>query len=186
MLRHIEVSVFLSALLLTALLPPSAQAGEKGKGAGADREGPIQRILSHATELNLSADQKTKLEAIQKENAAKVGVDLREKFKDNPEARAIFKELKEARDSGDEAKLKTAREKYREFALKNSDGKAAAGGAAKMGELREKLAEILTPMQLKQVKEILDAARAKTGGNGGGTEKGQKPDSSKEAPMVFE
>ena len=189
MLRRLKFSVFMAALMFMALATSMARALEGRKAPGADREGPVQRILDHATELNLSADQKTKLEALQKETTAKMGGEMREKFKDNPEAQEIFKELKAARDSGDETKLKAAREKYRAFALKNGagDGKIAAGGAAKMGELREKLSAILNPEQLKQVKEILDAARSGAGaGAGGGTEKGQKPDTSKEAPKVFE
>src|SRR5213078_3281959 len=78
------------------------RAGEKGMAP----PGPLQQILEHAKQLNLTDEQRTKIEALSKEMGHEGGP-LREKLKEHPE---LAREMKEARDSGDEAKLKAARE----------------------------------------------------------------------------
>lgn len=140
--------------------------------------GPLQHILEHAKELNLTAEQKTKLEALVKEMA---GGDKREKLKENPEARELFKEMMEARKSGDEEKLKLLRQKMME---------KVGGGNGQEG-LLPKIASILTPEQMKQVREIAQEARAKMGEKFGGKDGGKpedkstRPDPNKGAPEVF-
>lgn len=184
---------FLCALLAATALAMSAHAGQpRGDGP---QGGLIGQILQHATELNLTADQKTKLEALQKENAGKLGDNMREKAKNDPAMREVMKEVREARQSGDEAKIAAAREKMRE--KMGTDGTPGAGKPGEAGgDLREKLSKILNPDQMAKVKDIMESNRGKMkDGPGGGRpgrggdskeEKGQKPDSNKEPPKVFD
>lgn len=165
----------------------SVRAAERPAG------GPLQKILDIAQELELSEDQKTSLKALVKEftaeHAGKEG--MREKAKSNPEMMETLKELKAARESGDEAKLKELRQK-----LVAEGGGAGGKGEGGRGEIIKKLAEILTPAQLKKLKELREA----NGGGGGGrgerggknktesdsNDKTNKPDASKGVPNPFE
>lgn len=162
-----------------------AGAGERGMGPPA---GPLQQILEHAKELNLTADQRTKVEALSKEMGGARDGAMREKLKDNPE---LAREMKEARQSGDQAKIKEAREKMREKMGANAPGAPAEG---KRGEVMQKLTQILTPEQMKQVKEMREKnaqegggpRRGKDGAGGGDANKGNKPDASKGVPNPFD
>src|SRR5262245_54785548 len=120
----------LAALVVAVFGLFSVKAGERP--AGPRGGGPVQEILDHAKELNLTADLKTKLEALQKEMSGQRGdaAGMREKMKDNPELREVAKEMKAARESGDEAKMKELREKIRAKTA-GADGKP---GEAKPGD----------------------------------------------------
>jgi len=187
-MRSICALIALAAIVLAL----DARAGQPGGKADGPRAGLIEQILEHATELNLTADQKTKLEALQKENVAKLGENMREKMKNDPAAREVMKEMREARQSGDEAKIAAAREKVKEKL--GADGLPGAGKPGEGGgDMREKLQKILTPEQMVKVKEIMENNRGKMReggprGKGGESkeEKGQKPDPTKEPPKVFD
>src|SRR5258708_2652813 len=115
----------LAVVALSCLAFSVARAGQPfGSGAGT---GPLQNILQHADELKLTEDQKTKIQALMKETGPESPA-MREKMKDNPELLKITRELKEARESKDEAKLKELREKMREAMAKDGGpGKGAPG-----------------------------------------------------------
>jgi Spy/CpxP family protein refolding chaperone len=162
------------------------QAGERGAGPP---PGPLQQILANAKELNLTEGQRTKVEALSKEiGAGREGGAMREKLKDHPE---LAREMKEARDSGDQAKIKAAREKMREQLGVNAPGAAADG---KPREILQKLQSIQTPEQMQKVREMREKNMQQGGGprRGGrdsapsSGEKNNKPDPSKGVPELFE
>lgn len=159
------------------------RAGERGMRPGAG--GPLQQVLEHSKELGLSEEQKTKIEALIKENAPARENAMRERMKDNPE---LAKEMREAR--GDPEKMKAVREKMREKMEKDGPGEA------KRGEGVAKIADILSREQMQKLREI----REKQGGEGGpgprrggregqrggSSNEGNKPDPSKGVPDPFD
>lgn len=170
----------------SSLLSFSACAAERGGLAGG---GPLQHILDAAKELNLTEDQRTKIQALAKELGA--GHDpaaMKEKFKNDPAKMELLKEFKAARESGDEAKLKELRAKL--FAGAGGEG---AGKGEGIRDMFQKLRDILTPDQLAKLKEMREkngerpgaGARSKEGDKGADN-KSNKPDASKGVPVPFE
>ncbi len=165
----------------------AADGGGLGKG-----NGPLQQLLDHAKELNLTDDQKTKVEALQKEigGAMRDPAAMREKLKEHPELREIMKELKAARDAGDEAKLKELREKLRAAQGPDAPAKPGEGGR---GEIIQKLAQILTPDQMQKLRALREQSGGpgpRAGGPGGkapaADDKRAKPDASTGVPDPFD
>lgn len=157
--------------------------------------GPIQHIIDNAKELNLTDDQKTKLQALVKDfTAGHDASGMREKAKNNPELRETLKEMKAAKDSGDEAKMKELRQKLMSEtggAAAGKDGAKGAGAGAGHGEFIQKLAQILTPDQMQKLKDMREAGGGGAGGRGSkpdtsSTDKANKPDASKGVPKPFE
>ncbi|HLX63972.1 MAG TPA: hypothetical protein VKX17_22055 [Planctomycetota bacterium] len=179
----------ISALIAILALALVARAADKPAGPPA---GPLQQILEHAKELGLTDDQKTKIEALIKENGAAGPGAFREKLREHPE---LLKEMKEARDSGDETKIKEVRAKIAEkLGMKDAGGPAAAADG-KRGEIIGKLAQILTPDQMQKLKEFRQERMANGAGAGRGNKNdnsnsnsnsNNKPDTSKGAPSVFD
>ncbi len=162
----------------------AARAGERGGMGG----GPIQHILDAAKELNLTEDQKTKLHALAKElGATHDPAAMKEKFKNNPAMLETLKEMKAARESGDETKLKELRAK-----LMASGGEGGGKGEGAHGEIVQKLMQILTPEQMKKLKEMRENAGERKGielrptDSDKGNNKSNKPDASKGVPVPFE
>lgn len=181
-------SVLMGAALVACCgLTLSTRAGERERKGGMANGGPIQHILEASKELNLTEDQKKKLHAIAKEFTAGHDFEsIREKAKDNPELREVMKEMKAARDSGDEAKMKELREKFRS---KAGDGEKGRDGAK--GGVLAKLKDILTPEQMMKLKEIREKNGEGRGGREGAgrdgdEEKRSKPDASKGVPDPFD
>ena len=176
-----------SLLLIVASLAfvGIARAGQRLSGPP---PGPLQQILEHAKELNLTEEQHTKVDALSKEIGGAREGNMREKLKEHPE---LAREMKEARDSGDEAKIKAAREKMREKLGPNAPGAAADG---KPREIMQKLQQILTPDQMQKIREMREKNMQQGGGprRGGkdappsSGEKNNKPDPSKGVPELFE
>lgn len=184
------MTTLLRALLLCSLtLGLSLSAGEKGnnKGEGNKGEGgkgggmgmlkrtpEIDFALEHAKELNLTAEQKKKLNDLKNKIE-----DQREKAMKDPEAREVMKEVMAARKSGDEEKLRQLHEKVRE----------KMGGKNGGEELMADFPKIFTPDQLAKLKELhkAEGGPSKGGkGAGGKSPEGQKPDPKKGVPSLFE
>ena len=178
--------IFMTMAVLAFGCVNVARAGDK---PAAPPPGPLQQILDHAKELGLTDDQKTKVEALIKENGGAAGA-FREKLREHPE---MLKEMKEARDSGDETKIKETRQKIAEkLGVTNAGG---AGADGKRGEVIGKLAQILTPEQMQKLKEfrqerMADGARPgrgnKSDSSNSSSSGNNKPDTSKGAPSVFD
>ena len=144
-------------------------------------DGPAQEfefIKKHDKELDLTAEQKKKIDALQ-EKAEKT----REKMRDDPDTRKLFTEVKEARKSGNEAKLQELQAKVREMMQKQT------GGEPIMAELRN----ILTPQQLAKLKDLREAEgmkgpreRRKEKADGGATKTQERPDPAKGAPSLYD
>jgi Spy/CpxP family protein refolding chaperone len=168
---------------------PAAGGGDKGGqgqgGQGGDQPGPrrpppggpLQEILDHAKELNLTEDQVAQLEALKKDfrppppPGDKAG--KREKRGDKPNGDG----QKPAGDMGGDKP-----EKPRDPPPPPPNEKQA--------ELFAKIREILTPEQMEKLREIHEKQPKPPGGKGGqgggGDKGGNKPDNSKGAPKVFE
>jgi len=152
-------------------------AARKGPSGGPGKDGPLAQIIEHAQDLGLSDEQVAKLKALREELAEKVKEQMqanREKAQQDPAMRELMQQMRQAKESGDQAKLEELKKQYGEKAGRpNMDGK------------REKIAAILTPEQLQKLKEYMDAKRGDSPFDGARAEKGQKPDSNKAAPDVF-
>lgn len=187
MKTHWKLSV-IAVAAMTCMTISTARAGERGGMGG----GPLQHILDSAKELNLTEDQKTKLQALAKEHAAnRDPAAMKEKFKNNPAMMETLKEMKAARESGDEAKMKELRAKM----MANGGGEGGGKGENAHGEILQKLMQILTPEQMKKLKEMRENSgehkglerRGKEGKEAEkGDDKSNKPDASKGVPVPFE
>lgn len=71
-------TLFLSLALIVATAPLAGAA--KGEG------GPIAKIIKHATELSLTSDQVSKLEALQKEGKSGKGKEAHKELKEKVKA----------------------------------------------------------------------------------------------------
>jgi Spy/CpxP family protein refolding chaperone len=177
----LRATVFCSVCL--AFSAPSLTAGEKGerkKMMEAPGGQEFDFIKKHEKELNLTGEQKKKIEALEEKSQK-----FRDKMKEDPDTRMLFKEVKEARQAGDEAKLHEIQKKIREHMQKQ------AGGEPPIAELKN----ILTPQQLIKLKELREA-------EGGGDMKGmrerrkekaegpakpqERPDPNKGAPSLYD
>ncbi len=153
---------------LSAGEAPKRPAGREGQ-----RTGPLAFILEHRQDLDLSTDQVQKLEALQKKVK-----EAFEKLRDDPQFREHFKEILAARRAGDEEKARKLREEFREQA------KGKMGGGQE--RLKEELQGILTPEQLRKLKDLRPehGAGPKDGPPRGEKRRGPQP--GQQAPVPFE
>jgi hypothetical protein len=132
-------------LLIPALmLGTCTMAGEKRGEKRMERAmggGPIEFILEHEKELNLTDAQKKQLKEQEGKNKEKM-----EKMMKSPEMRAQMEEMREARKSGDEEKMQEFRRKMME--------KMAGGEGQRPGAMLGELASILKPDQLAKLREL--------------------------------
>lgn len=173
--------LFLGLLAVSLNLSAGEKGNKEGKGGGmgmGKRTPEIDLALDHAKELNLTPEQKKKLNDLKNKVE-----DQREKAMKDPETRELFKETMAARKSGDEEKLKQLQQKVRE--------KMAAKGGGE--DLSSEFVKILQPDQLAKLKELREAEGGPRGGKmaGGGGGKGaapegKKPDASKGVPSIFD
>jgi Spy/CpxP family protein refolding chaperone len=180
------VRAFLLSVLALGLTLSAGEKGNKkdGEGKGGPGGGGMMKrtpeldfVLDHAKDLNLTGDQKKKI------NDLKDKVETqREKVMKDPENRELMKEVMAAKKSGDEEKLRELHQKVREKMNKG-------GGEDMAGELFK----ILQPDQLAKLKELREAEGGPRGGKmaggkggGGKAPEGQKPDASKGVPSLFD
>lgn len=128
-------------------LSASAGDGTPGKGknkgpaaGGNNREG-VEFILEHEKDLDITSDQKQKLEDL----STKITTQ-REKLRQDPEMQELYKDAKEAQDSGDKEAVRAARKKIRE-AMEKKTG-------VKLENVIADVAKILHPDQLKKLAEL--------------------------------
>jgi len=167
----------------------TARAFERGAAMAG---GPLQHIIEARKELDLTEAQVTKLKALVKEFEASHDTGaIKDKIKNNPEMRETMREMKAAKESGDENRMKELRKKM----LGEEGGKGGiAKGEGGHGDFIKKIAEILTPEQMQKMKAMREAKGdgpgGKLGGKGKGdnapTDKAQKPDATKGVPNPFE
>jgi hypothetical protein len=135
------------AIIFMAVQGASAGDGTGGKGknkgpaAGGNNKEGVEFILQHEKDLDLTADQVKKLEDV----SAKVNTQ-REKLRDDPEMQELYKDAKEAQDSGDKDAIRAARKKIREAVEKKS--------GLKVENVIADVAKILNPKQLKKLAEL--------------------------------
>ena len=172
---------FTLCLSLAALAGENKGRRDDDKQLADGRMPEFSFIEKHEKELNLTPEQKKKLDALKKKFE-----ELRESMRKDPDTRELFKELKEAREAKDEAKLKALREKVREMLAKKSGGESILAETMK----------ILAPEQLKKLKELREAeglgrGEGMLGGEGRAAAKSaddpnRKPDNTKSAPKLYE
>lgn len=176
-------------LLLTSLvLCAGLAAGEKGEKRmekQMERNNEFTFIQEHEKELNLTDVQKKALKTLHEKTK-----DSREKMMKSPEARANVEEMREARKSGDEEKMKELRQKVMAEMAKDPEHSPAANMAA--------IAKILTPDQLAKLRELREKEgkptmaemRERRKGERGekGTEKAvaNKPDPTRGVPSLYD
>ncbi len=172
-------------LVLFSFVSIRAADGEKKRERPAG--GPVQNILDHAKELNLTDDQKTKLEALAKATPAREPGAMREQMKEHPELRDTMKEMKAARESGDQAKVKELRAKI-QTTIGAEPAKDGTKPAEARAEAAAKIATILTPEQMKKLKELRESGAMGPAAKGPGApaENKNKPDASKGVPDPFD
>jgi len=122
-----------------ATAPAHRVAGENPIRAG------IEKVLA---ELDLTADQKTKIKTLTDDFQAKNEA-FQAAHKD--ELQPLRKAVQEAHQSGDRAKMKQAMEALQ----------AARADAPKPKDLLEKIAEVLTPEQKEKFEKAVEDFRAK-------------------------
>jgi Spy/CpxP family protein refolding chaperone len=169
-------TLLLGIFLLTGTL---AAADTKGRPGGPMHEGPLAVILEHRKELDLTNEQVQKLEAVKKE-----ADEFREKLKNDPQMREMFKHMREGKTKGAEAPTQQQREELRDKI------KAKFGG--QMEHFKEELRGILTKEQLMKLRELLPQMRAAQGRGDGGPKGGgrgdghKRPPADEKAPVPFE
>ena len=164
----------------------TAPGKHKPAGANANADAPklgVEFILEHAQDLSLDADQKTKLTELNTKIEAQ-----KDKLKQDPEIRELFRDAKEAKDSGDETAMHAARKRLREAMEKKS--------GLKIEDMMQDVAKILHPDQLQKLAEL--RKKADMDPNPGKTLKDQKseekadvasqqqPDRSKGTPNLYD
>jgi len=107
-IRHTLMATLLLGGSLSALAANGEGLGKNKRGLNQDGGG-IQFILSHKTDLNLDASQLSQLNAINDKIETQ-----REKLKQDPEIRDLFREMHDAQESGDQQAVRPARKKLRE------------------------------------------------------------------------
>lgn len=158
----------------------------KPAGANANADAPkqgVEFILDHAQDLALDAGQKTKLTEMNTKIEAQ-----KDKLKQDPEMRELYRDAKEAKDSGDEVAMHAARKRLREAMEKKS--------GLKIEDMMQEVAKILHPDQLQKLAELrkkagMDPNPGKTLKDQKGEEKAdvasqQQPDRSKGAPNLYD
>lgn len=138
----VAVALVIGVAVQAGDAPNTKGKGKNKPGAGAanEKEG-IEFILDHEKDLDLSATQKKQLEDIN----AKIAKE-REKLIQDPEMLELFKEQKEAKDSGDQEAVHAARKKIRQAMEKK--------GGLKFENVVAEVGRILTPPQLKKLAEL--------------------------------
>ena len=182
--------------LATLLLCASVMGFEKGEGRkGMDGQGPggpqrkpFDMVLNHAKELDLTEDQKSKLLAMQKEEEGKMEQEraaMREKMKDDPEAKEHFREMMEARKNNDTAKMEELKKQMREKMEKNGGGEKMK---ARGEDMKAKIAQVLTQEQMAKLKDVMqgEMENRATGANEGPKGDRKKPTDGDKAPKLFE
>jgi hypothetical protein len=128
------------------------KAEKKGKGNKNAGGGHIANLfklaLQHATDINLTADQKEKLAKV------KTDLDAQEaKLKEDPELSSLYAQIKDARKSDDREKAKQLQKQVRDTLEKKGGDPALA--ATKEAE------SILTADQIAKIKDIQKEERDK-------------------------
>ncbi|HYG73512.1 MAG TPA: Spy/CpxP family protein refolding chaperone [Planctomycetota bacterium] len=172
----------MAAAVALSLCAGGAFSGEKGnKSERGERNGKlggtpmIDHVLKHEKELALTAEQKKKFEALKDKAEA-----LQEKMRKDPEARELFKEVAQARKSGNEEKLRELQTKVKELAARKGSSEEITGEGLRL----------LTPEQMAKLKDLRDEGpMAMRDGKDGGKKAasaGTKPDPSKGAPSLYD
>ena len=145
-----------------------------------------QLHFAHAAKT-VGVSRATLIAAVKELEASHETPAMREKIRNNPELRETLREMKAARESNDEARMKELRQK---IASEMGGAGGIAKGEAGHGEFIKKLAAILTPDQMQKLKAMREAkgeGRAAAGaGQSAAPDKTQKPDASKGVPNPFE
>ena len=146
---HILALVALFMVVGTALHAGDAPTPNKGKGktkpgAGGNKDG-LEFIIDHAKDLELTSTQEKQLEDLN----TKVTQE-REKLKEDPEMRELFKAQYEAQQSGDQDAIRTARKNIRVAMDKK--------GGLKVENVVVEVARILNTTQLKKLADLRNAA----------------------------
>lgn len=132
------LSLFAVALLFTSI----AEAG-KGKKRKKDEKdsdhssGTIEYIIDHATELKITPDQITKLEALQAAEEAAMS---------DPAVAALMQNVHDARKKGNQKAIAEQRERMIEKIKERTGGK--------IGDLKAELNKILSPEQQTALAEM--------------------------------
>jgi Spy/CpxP family protein refolding chaperone len=145
MRRAVPLFVVLAACLLVAL---PLSAGEKGKGKKKGAGGQLAQLLERVRTLDLSGDQSAKVKEVETKFAEKIA-------KLNKVLADVEKPLNEARKkASDEGKKGRDLQKAIEDAVPlTAEQKEARTEREKlMGQVREELAQILTPEQREKIK----------------------------------
>ena len=131
---------------------PGDNAGgkEKKKGHAGAGTGVLKPIFDHAADLNLTDEQKTKLDKIKSDLDA-----AEEKVKSDPEVVSLQSQIKEAKAANDKDKMKTLHKELKDLIEKK-------GGDPSAAALKDADA-VLTPDQLAKLKEIEKEAHAAKG-----------------------
>ena len=184
--RSRHICAFLAAVLILAAPLCFGAAGGEKKGKGADQglngPGPVEFILDHQKDLNLDATQVSKLTDIQSKISTQ-----KEKLKQDPEIRDLYRAAAEAKASGDQEAVRAARKKMREAIEKKSGLKFEEVMAdalkvlhpdqqQKLAELRKKSGLDANPMQTLKGQKNDETADANH----------QKPDVAKGAPSLYD
>lgn len=185
--------------LVALLLCVPAMALEKGdkKPGGPGMGGPMGEgpkhkpydvILNNAKELELTPDQISKLTAMQKEEEAKMEQEreaVREKMKNDPEAREHFKAMMEARKNNDTAKMEELKKQMRDKIEKNNGGEKMK---ARGEDMKAKIAQVLTQEQMVKLKDVMDKhmENRALGVDEGQKGERKKPGEGDKAPKLFE
>ena len=170
--------------LFMVLNSSAAEGQEKGKNRPAARWPSITGFIKeHEADLALTADQKEKLGEIDKKVEGH-----REKAKDDPELRDLFKQVHEAKKDEDEEKMKALRKQMRETFEKKT--------GMSLETILFEVGKILTPEQLAKLRELrtADGMDPKIAGSIRGLKRQEKndtaehakPDPSKEPPKLYE
>lgn len=160
---QVKFSKSVLGLLLLAVIAPASAAEEPAKGKKPPLDQQVQRRFELPEAIALTADQKTKLEAIKKEYASKVKelIEKREGILTAEQKEARKAAQKEARQGGKKPKeiqeaafaaLKLSGDQLKQYT-------AAEDGIKKIDkEIRGKIEELLTADQKANLKKAKEAA----------------------------
>ncbi len=143
-LKSLRTFAFLTTLLVLGSSLFAADAPNKGKGKNKPAGGPkdgLEFIIGHEKELDLTAAQVKQLDDLN----TKVTQE-REKLKDDPDMKELFKAQYEAQQSGDQEAIHSARKNLRTAMEKK--------GGLKLENVVTDVARILNSTQLKKLAEL--------------------------------
>ncbi len=164
--------------------PSKGGAGkENGRNRGQGQGKAFEFILQHEKDLSLTDEQKKKITELQRKAEQRF-----EQARKDPDLREPFKQMAEARKSGDADKMAEARQKLKD-AL---DKKPGLSEESLLGDIRN----VLTDPQLLKLAELhkeegggpkgMRDRKAGKGGKGKGEEEGKRPEPEKGAPSLYE